>query len=149
MLARYLTNEVIKINVSVSNWKKAIEEAGKLLVNSGSVRPKYINAMIKLCEENNAYIVVAPGIALAHARPEQGANQTSFSILTLKKPVCFGHPENDPVDLVIAFAATGGKHMKVLKQLANLLSDGKTVKKIRKAETVDEILKAVENVSKS
>jgi len=141
-LADVLTEDTIMVKVSVSNWKEAIRKAGELLVKTGSVEPRYINEMIKFCEKHNAYIVIAPGIALPHARPGDGVKKICISIITLKEPVKFGHPQNDPVDIVIALAAVDDQsHIKVLKQLAEILMDQKNLNNIRKARTKKEILK--------
>ena len=123
------------MKVKASDWKEAIRIAGELLLKSGSIEPRYIDAMIKFCEEYNAYIVVAPGIALAHARPEDGVKKIGFSLITLESPVHFGHPENDPVDIVIAFGAIdSSSHINILAQLAKLLSISEKVEKIRNAK---------------
>ena len=56
----------------------------------------------------------------------------------------FGHRDNDPVDIVIAFAAVDNKqHIKALASLANLLSDTGIVEKIRKAKNKKEILSLI------
>ncbi len=144
ILREYLTPETVKVKVKVSDWKEAVKAAGELLLKTGSIEPRYIDAMIKFCEEYNAYIVVAPGIALAHARPENGVKKIGFSLITLEKPVYFGHPENDPVDIVIAFGAVdSSSHIKILAQLAKLLSKSESVEKIRNAKNVKELLDVI------
>jgi len=46
--------------------------AGAFLVDTDAVFPSYVDAMVRAVEELGPYMVVAPGIALAHARPEDG-----------------------------------------------------------------------------
>ena len=136
-----LTENMIKINVSVSDWKKAINVAGKLLIETKAAEPCYIPAMIDFCEQYNAYIVIAPGIALPHARPEDGAKKVGLSLVTLKKPVNFGHTENDPVDLIIALCAPDNKqHVNVIAELAERLMDKERVNKIRNAKSKKEVI---------
>lgn len=145
-LTEVLTKESIKVKVRVLDWKEAIRKAGELLLKKGAIEERYIDNMIKACSENNAYIVIAPGIALAHARPEDGVKQIGFSLLTLENPVWFGHPENDPVDIIIAFGATDNKsHLSLMAQLAELLSNNEKLQKIKNAKTVDEIIKVIED----
>ena len=89
--------------------------------------------MIKFCEEHQAYIVIAPGIALPHARPEDGVKKICLSLLTLQKPVHFGHPHNDPVDLVIALGMIDNKsHVEALASLSEILMDKKKLNIIRR-----------------
>ena len=143
-LSDLLTDDVIAVNVSASDWKDAIRKSGELLLNIGVIEPRYIDAMIKFCKEYKAYIVIAPGIALPHARPEDGVKRICLSLITLKEPVRFGHPQNDPVDLVIALGAIDNKsHIKALGQLAKVLMDKETLKAIRSAQTKEDILKII------
>lgn len=143
-LAEVLTEDMIMVRADVSDWKDAIRKSGELLVKAGAADPKYIDAMIKFCEEHNAYIVIAPGIAIPHARPEDGMKKVGFSLITLKKPVEFGNPGNDPVNLVIALGAPDNKsHIKALAQLAEILMNKEAVKRIRDARTKSEILEAL------
>jgi len=132
------------VKASISDWKDAIRKSGELLVRAGAAEPKYIDAMIKFCEEHQAYIVIAPGIAIPHARPEDGMKKVGFSLITLEKPVKFGNPVNDPVDLVIALGAPDNKsHIKALAQLAEMLANEKILKGLRNAKTKKEVLKIV------
>jgi len=140
-LSELLTENTILVNASASDWKDAVRKAGELLVNIDAAEPRYINAMIKFCEEHHAYIVIAPGIAILHARPEDGMKRVGFSLVTLKKPVYFGHAKNDPVDLVVALGGPDdSSHIKALAQLAKLLSNNEVGEKVRKARQKEEIL---------
>lgn len=140
-LTNLLTQDTIIVKASASNWKEAIEVTGEALVKTGAVEPRYIPAMMRFKEEFGPYIVIAPGIAIPHARPEDGVKRLCLCLMTLKKPVKFGSKHNDPVDLVIAFGAVDNKqHLKVLAQLAKLLSNNDDVKRIREAKRKEEIL---------
>jgi len=139
-----LTKDTISIKAAASDWKEAIRKSGELLVKTGAAEPRYIEAMIRFCEEHQAYIVVVPGIAIPHARPEDGMKRVGFSLVTLKEPVYFGHPQNDPVDLLIALGGPDNKsHIKALAQLAQMLQNQETVKRIRNAQTKEEALKII------
>ena len=96
---------MIELNVSVQNWEEALQRGAQLLINDGGVEPRYLEAMIDMVKELGPYVVIAPGLALGHAGPDKGVNRTCFSLITLKTPVEFGVPENDPVDIVFSFAA--------------------------------------------
>jgi len=136
-----LTKDTIITKASVHDWKEAIQKSGEVLVKAGSVEPRYIPAMIKFKEEFGPYIVIAPGIAIPHARPEDGVKRPCLCLMTLREPVEFGSERNDPVDLVIAFGAVDNKqHLTALAQLARLLSNQEKVKKIREARMTEEIL---------
>lgn len=144
-LSDLLTEDTVAIKASASDWKDAIRKSGELLVNTGAIEPRYIEAMIKFCEEHQAYIVIAQGVALPHARPEDGVKRMCLSLITLKVPIEFGHPRHDPVDLVITLGATDNRsHVKALGQLAEMLMDEEKLKVIRNAQTKRDVLKIME-----
>lgn len=143
MLADYLTKEVIRLQVPVKNWQEAVSAAGNLLVNNGNCLPEYVDAMIHAVDEFGPYMVLAPGIALAHARPEDGVVRMGMSIVTLEKPVNFGSPENDPVKLVIGFGGVDhDSHLKMLQELAIFLMDEGNQELLKSANEIPGVLKA-------
>jgi mannitol/fructose-specific phosphotransferase system IIA component (Ntr-type)/galactitol-specific phosphotransferase system IIB component len=103
-LSDLLTMERIAFNVEVNDWREAISEAGKLLLKSELIEERYIEGMIKVIEENGSYIVISPGVAIPHADASDGAIKIGASFIKLKEAVHFGHPENDPVQYIIAFS---------------------------------------------
>jgi ascorbate PTS system EIIA or EIIAB component len=103
----------------------AIRLACAPLIDGGAVTDVYPERCLAIIEEHGPYIVVAPGIALAHARPEDGVRRLGIAVVTLTSPVGFGHPENDPVDVVFAFGSPDAdQHVGLLGSLARHLVDG-------------------------
>jgi mannitol/fructose-specific phosphotransferase system IIA component (Ntr-type) len=134
--------EIVAVGVEVQDWQEAIRAAGKLMEDDGAVEARFADAMIRVAKEFGPYIVVAPGIALPHARPEDGVIKASIAVLRLKTPVNFGNKDNDPVYLVVALAAVDHKqHIQGLAELAGVLSDEENIKKIKKAKTRGDLLK--------
>ena len=91
----YINEQTVRFDVEVSGWKDAIAYAGSLLEEEGYIEHRYTEDMISLVESLGAYIVVMPGVALAHARPEGHVRKNSIAIITLKEGVDFGHEMND------------------------------------------------------
>ena len=84
----------------------------------------YTDQMIATVEQLGPYIVIAPGIALAHARPSEAVLRPGLSWVTLAQGVRFGHKDNDPVTLVVGLAAPDdSSHVQALATLAELLED--------------------------
>jgi mannitol/fructose-specific phosphotransferase system IIA component (Ntr-type) len=134
-LASLLTDETVRARVHVVSWQEAVERVGELLVGSGAVETRYIEAMKLVLSEMGPYAVIAPGIALLHARPEDGVRRPCLALMTLATPVPFGHSQNDPVDLVVALGAVDKQaHMVALQELARLLMDQPTLERIRSAQ---------------
>lgn len=143
MLERYLTKDVIRLNVGVEDWEGAVRMGGQLLVEAQKCRPEYVDAMVRTVREMGPYMVLAPGLALAHARPEDGTLEVGLSLITLETPVAFGSKVNDPVELVISFCAVDKEgHVDVLKALAGFLRKEENQALLRHAVTVDELLTA-------
>lgn len=148
MLKEILTIDLIKAKFKAASRDEAVTESGRLLVNQGLADQSYIQAMLKNVEVNGTYIVISPGIAMPHARPEEGALDIGLSIVTLKEPVVFGHPKNDPVKIVVGLCAIDHQsHLKALTELADILMDEKKVERITSAETAEDILEIIKEES--
>jgi PTS system ascorbate-specific IIA component len=128
---------------SVRDWVEAVKLAGAMLIASGVVEERYVDAMVKVTQELGPYAVLAPGVAMPHARPEDGAKRIGLSILVIKNGVNFGSP-NDPVYVVIGFAAIDKtSHLSVLKELAELLDTPDIVEKLRNASSREEVVRII------
>jgi mannitol/fructose-specific phosphotransferase system IIA component (Ntr-type) len=143
MLETYLTADVIKLNLEVEDWEAAVRAGGQLLLEAHKCTPAYIDAMVRTVKEMGPYMVLAPGLALAHARPEDGVKEVGLSLVTLNPPINFGSAANDPVELMISFCAINSEsHVEVLKELALFLRDEDHQRLLREARTIDEVLGA-------
>lgn len=143
-----LTKRTVQARQSVSTWEEATDRVGKLLVGAGTVEQRYVDAMKQVFRDMGAYAVIAPGIVLLHARPEDGVIEPTFGMVTLATPVPFGHPENDPVDIVLAFGAVDKQaHITALQQLAKLLMDPATVEHIRTASDDQELVSVIRSLN--
>ncbi|MEM1618714.1 MAG: PTS sugar transporter subunit IIA [Desulfurococcaceae archaeon] len=136
-----LIDDMILVNANANDWKEAVRLAGELLVKNSRAKESYIEAMIRVTEELGPYAVIAPGIAIPHARPEDGALRPGFSIVVLRKPVNFGS-HNDPVYIVIGFTAVDKtSHLRALQILATLISDEEFKNKVINAKSEEEVKK--------
>lgn len=136
MLCELLTTETIRVGVEAQDWEEVVDATGELLLNTGAIQPSYVDAMKETIEELGPYVVLAPGIALLHSRPEGGVNRICMSLVILDPPVEFGHPDNDPVDLAFALGGVDeSSHMEALSQLAEGLSQEALVARLREAKS--------------
>ncbi|MDF2566506.1 MAG: putative IIA-like nitrogen-regulatory protein PtsN [Massilibacillus sp.] len=148
MLADFLTCDCIRLNVACDNWKEAVKAGTDLLLEKKCIEPSYLAAIIHHHENFGPYMVVAPGIVLAHARPEDGAKKVSISLVTLKKPIVFGNVTNDPVKLVFTFATTDNKgHLSLLADLMELLSNEEDMQVIMSATQVNSVIDIIKQYS--
>lgn len=137
MLKDIINDSEIQLNQKAKDWQEAIQISAQPLVGQDFISPHYVDAMISSVEEFGPYIVIGPSIALAHARPEDGAKKLGVSITTLDTPVNFGNPENDPVSIVFCLAAVDNySHLNVMKSIVQLINDQEKVKKLSKLTNV-------------
>ena len=143
-LVELLTENMIRLNVEAKDWHEALLFGGQLLVDAGGAEARYLDAMIEMVNEMGPYVVIAPGLALGHAGPDKGVNFTCFSLITLKTPVEFGIPENDPVDIIFSFAAPNKEeHMEALRGLALFCMEKENLDVLRAAQEVSEVQDAL------
>lgn len=146
MLLDLLNEKTIKIDNKTTSWKEAAKISGQLLVNIDKVEKKYIDAMVKSVEKYGPYIVIAPGIALFHARPEDGVKSMCMSLTVFKKGIIFNVPDKDPIKLVLVLGAIDNEsHLKMLSDTMILLQDEEVVNSIISSEEVDEIIRIIRN----
>ncbi|MBC8588961.1 PTS sugar transporter subunit IIA [Paratissierella segnis] len=138
--ANVVSNNCIILGAEPKTWEEAIVIAGNLLVKNGFVKSEYVDDMIKMVKELGPYIVIAPGLAIPHARPSISVISSGISIVTLKAPVYFGNQSNDPVQLVIGLAGyNDGVHLAHMKMIADIFEDENIIYEIAKCKNKQKI----------
>ncbi|MGD8195636.1 PTS sugar transporter subunit IIA [Herbiconiux sp. P18] len=119
-----LPEAAISLQQSVDDWQGAVRASAAALTAIGAADASYGDRMIAMIQEYGPYIVIAPGLAMTHARPGPDVHAPGLVIVTLAEPVHFGHAHNDPVSVVIGIAATeADEHVASVAALANLFND--------------------------
>jgi mannitol/fructose-specific phosphotransferase system IIA component (Ntr-type) len=144
MLSDWLHANAILPQADLATSEAAIQVSGHLLVRNGLASEPYITVMLENYRKNGNYIVIAPGIAIPHAAPGSMVYHQGLSLVTLKHPLNFGHPHNDPVHLVFGFCATDHEgHLDMLMDLAAILEQPQCVSRLQIASTKKEILQII------
>lgn len=140
MITTWLPTENIQIVDSVCDWKQAITLAAQPLLEKEAITQAYIKAIFNSHQELGPYYVLAPGLAMPHARPEQGGIKNGLSLLHIKKGVCFDSEENDPIYVVIMLCAlSGDEHINMITALADIFSDDERLSALLKASSMETI----------
>ena len=135
-----LPDAAVVIGARVDDWRGAVRAAGDALTASGATRPDYSDEMVRMIEEHGPYVVIAPGLVLAHARPGDAVLADGLAVATLAEPIAFGHPHNDPVRVVLALCvATVGGHLESVADLANVFNDAAVIPALARATSADEV----------
>ncbi|HEM7177765.1 TPA: PTS sugar transporter subunit IIA [Providencia stuartii] len=144
MLTTLLTPNVIQVVESATDWRDAIQIACEPLLKNHRIQQSYVDAIIHSHEKIGPYYVLGPGIAMPHARPEDGVNQLSLGLTVIKRGVEFGADGNDPVKLLIVLAATdSNSHIGAIAKLAELFDNQEDIDNIMQSENVDNILNII------
>jgi PTS system ascorbate-specific IIA component len=135
-----LPDDAIAIGDPAGDWRAAVTAAGRALERSGATDGEYTERMIGVVDQFGAYIVIAPGLALAHARPGPDVLAEGLSVVTLAEPVAFGHPHNDPVGVIIGLAVTtSDEHVAFIAELANVFNDPNVIPALQAATDADSV----------
>lgn len=137
----------IQIIDSCDGWEEAVHVAVKPLVDGGYVTQAYIDGIIENTHKYGPYFVLAPNLALLHARPEQGVVHQQLAVCVLKKGVVFKEGD-DPVGVLVTLAAENpNDHIDVMRQLATMFADPHNIELIAQAQSTQEIYDQFINAS--
>lgn len=144
MLSNWLQPGNIQLTESVSHWQEAVRLAAAPLLARQAITPDYLEAIFRSHAQLGPYYVLAPGLAMPHARPEEGALKNALSLLRINQGVSFASEENDPVYVVILLSAVSGEeHIKMISELAGLFSDDSRLQQLLSATTLSALTAAV------
>ena len=136
-MLRELIGERIAFKDTMSNWEEAIKVAARPLLEEGFIKQEYMDAMIQNVHVNGAYMIIVPGFAMPHARPECGAVKTGMSILHLKE---VEFPEEQKVQVLLALAAADANvHLDAMADLAEILIDDDKMEQLFGAKEASQI----------
>ncbi|MBH5320696.1 BglG family transcription antiterminator [Paenibacillus sp. GSMTC-2017] len=149
-LSELLTTGTIKLQASYSDWRGAVREGANMLLEQNVILPRYVDALLKSCERTGPlgpYCVISPAIAMPHAKPSDGVIKTCMSLITLYKPISFGHNKFDPVRLIIIFASSDGhNHLPALKELTGILMDKDKLERLLQTYRIETALELIKSV---
>ncbi|KAB7706515.1 PRD domain-containing protein [Bacillus aerolatus] len=149
MLNELITEDKIQLADQAASWEEAIRTASAPLLADQSITELYVEAMINNVNTLGPYVVIAPKIALPHARPEEGVNKIGMSFLQLKESCAFSEKEEHQVNLLFVLAAVDNEsHIKALSQLSTMLSNEENIHRLMKAESVSQVLDVINQYSK-
>ncbi|WP_188206880.1 PTS sugar transporter subunit IIA [Alkalibacillus aidingensis] len=136
---KLLSQSAIRSRVSVGDWEEAVRVCGQLLVDEGYVESSYVEAMINNINELGPYMIIAPGVALPHARPEDGVIQEGISVVVLQDSVEFDSGKD--VNVLIGLAAKNKEsHIELLQKIAKVISQEETLHQLKQATTTADVL---------
>ena len=142
-----IENNSIKLNQTAANWEEAIKIGTDLLVVSGAIEPRYYENIVSKIKEMGPYIVLAPGLAMPHARPEEGVIRTAFGLTTLAQPVNF---DGEQISVLVTLAGSDSDtHMEGIMEITQIFDDpdsedGVNIQKFLDCKTQEDVLAVID-----
>ncbi|KHD26631.1 PTS beta-glucoside transporter subunit IIABC [Vibrio caribbeanicus] len=119
-------------NLTVDN---ALDITCSKLLEQGKVDATYLEAIKQKHKEIGAYYVLAPKIAMPHARPEDGVNEAALQITVFKNGVDLGSEDNGDVFFSVTLAALDSdSHIQTIVALSELFQNDDDIDAIISAE---------------
>lgn len=143
-LKQLLRPHLIRMDVSCQDWREVVAASTASFEEFGYVTEAYKDAIIRNILDFGPGMVMFPGTLISHAAPEDGCKKLGFSFMSLKEPVEFGNPVNDPVRIVFTLATTDRvSHLEALTQLFHMLSEPLVRGELFGAKTKEDILQII------
>ncbi|GAB2925740.1 PTS sugar transporter subunit IIA [Hafnia psychrotolerans] len=144
MLTDWINESNISIINHTENWQQAVAFAVQPLIDSGAAESRYLQAIYDMHREIGPYYVLGEGIAMPHARPEEGVIKTALSLVIVSEGVEFGSEDNDPVYVIFALAAIDShSHIEMIASLSHLFCDEDAAKKLKSSKNKQEVLEVI------
>lgn len=145
-LDELLTNQMIRYTNETLTWEEGIKLAAQPLLQNGYIEERYIDAMISKVIEIGPYIVIAPKVAIPHARPEDGALKMGISLLHSEKPIQFDFEDEDTnVHLIFVLSGVDNtSHLTALQQLASLLEEEEDIDYMVNEKNIDQLYQFIQ-----
>ena len=140
LLQELITEATYQTSSERLDWKSAIRLAAQPLLDLGQIELTYPEAMIAKVQEFGPFIDLGKGIAIPHARPEDGVNRVGMSMLVLENPIYLLDDPKHEIRLLICIAAVDNEtHLKALSHLTTILRDASNVNALLASKTYSEI----------
>lgn len=139
-MTQIIKEEHIQLKDKVANWEESIQVAAEPLLQEDYFNKDYVDSMIKSVHDMGPYIVIAPEIAIAHARPNENVNKVGLSLLKLDEHINFSDNSHFASLVFVLSAIDNEAHLEILKKLATILSDKNTVQSLVLAKSKSEII---------
>ncbi len=139
-LASILPASQVLVGVEATSKKRDFEEAGLLFENLHGLSRALITDSL-FARERLGSTGLGHGVAIPHGRIK-GLKAPMAAVLQLAQPIGFDAPDEQPVGLLIFLLvpeAATQKHLEILSEIAELLSDADLRERIKSAASVDEL----------
>lgn len=139
-LSAILPAAQVLVSVDATSKKRAFEEAGLLFETLHGLNRALITDSL-FARERLGSTGLGHGVAIPHGRIK-GLKQPLAAVFQLASPIGFDAPDEQPVQLMIFLLvpeAATQKHLEILSEIAELLSDSALREKMKQATDAGEL----------
>ena len=139
-LASILPTAQVLVRVEATSKKRAFEEAGLLFEGLHGLSRALITDSL-FARERLGSTGLGHGVAIPHGRIK-GLKSPMAALFQLEQPIGFDSPDEQPVSLLIFLLvpeAATQKHLEILSEIAELLSDGPLRERIKACQDASEL----------
>ena len=139
-LAAILPLAHVLVGVEVTSKKRAFEEAGLLFEDQHGLNRALVADSL-FARERLGSTGLGHGVAIPHGRIK-GLKSPMAAVFRLDQPIGFDAPDEQPVNLLIFLLvpeASTQKHLEILSEIAELLSDSQLRENIKSSATQDSL----------
>jgi PTS system nitrogen regulatory IIA component len=139
-LSAILPPEQVLVRVDVTSKKRAFEEAGLLFEDRHGMNRALVADSL-FARERLGSTGLGYGVAIPHGRIK-GLKNPMAAVFQLVAPIGFDAPDEQPVSLLIFLLvpeASTQKHLEILSEIAELLSDSRVRDRIKASQDAHEL----------
>ncbi|MFT9008220.1 MAG: PTS sugar transporter subunit IIA [Bifidobacterium sp.] len=142
MLSQFFRPGSILYREGVAGWQEAVDAVTLPLIGLGTIRPTYVQAIKdSIAGPGGTYIDLGSGIALAHARPENGVVDTSLSVLHVASPFLLADQKDHAISTIFCLAAKDATtHIDLMRSLANFLGNEADQRKLAAVSNEEQLI---------
>jgi fructose PTS system EIIA component len=147
-IAKIVTPDLIKLNLVGTTKEEVINELSELLKQDNDVDNKQAFVEDVFKRETEGETGIGQGVAIPHGK-SLAVKNTTIAIGLSNHPIPWETLDNKPVTAVILFAVrdqdASTLHLKLLQQVAILLSDDDFINKLHHAKTKENVIQLLCN----
>jgi mannitol/fructose-specific phosphotransferase system IIA component len=139
--AALLETDAIRLGLRATDRIDAVEQAGAVLLDIGAVERPYVAAMVE--RELSLSTFLGEGFALPHGTDASRTHVRRPAIAVLQFPDGVDW-EGQRVQVAIAVASATDEHVRILSELAGVISDPERAERLRSATDPREVLELLQ-----
>ena len=139
-LAAILPASQVLVSIEATSKKRAFEEAGLLFENLHGLSRALVTDSL-FARERLGSTGLGHGVAIPHGRIK-GLKAPMAAVFRLAQPIGFDAPDEQAVNLLIFLLvpeAATQKHLEILSEIAEMLSDAALRERIKATEQADQL----------